>query len=63
MNRFLKHWRLTGCGEAFRANVVAYADDFVILSRGRSAALAWTKAVHMQEAIEKEGDRLADLHV
>ena len=46
MNRFLKHWRLTGCGEAFRAHVVAYADDFVILSRGRAAeALAWTKAV------------------
>ena len=46
MNRFLKHWRLTGCGEAFRAHVIAYADDFVILSRGRAAeALAWTKAV------------------
>jgi RNA-directed DNA polymerase len=46
MNRFLKHWRLTGRGEAFRAYVVSYADDFVILSRGRAAeALAWTKAV------------------
>src|SRR4051794_19225948 len=46
MNRFLKYWRLTGRGEAFRAQVVAYADDFVILSRGRAAeALAWTKAV------------------
>jgi RNA-directed DNA polymerase len=46
MNRFLKHWRLSGCGEAFRAHVVSYADDFVILSRGRAAeALAWTKAV------------------
>ena len=46
MNRFLKHWRLTGSGEAFRAHVVSYADDFVILSRGRAAeALAWTKAV------------------
>ena len=46
MNRFLKHWRLTGCGESFRAHVVAYADDFVILSRGYAAeALAWTKAV------------------
>ena len=46
MNRFLKHWRLRGCGEAFRAHVVAYADDFVILSRGRAVeALAWTKAV------------------
>jgi RNA-directed DNA polymerase len=46
MNRFLKHWRLTGRGEAFRAHVVAYADDFVILSRGSAAeALTWTKAV------------------
>jgi len=46
MNRFLKHWQLTGRGEALRAHVVAYADDFVILSRGCAAeALAWTKAV------------------
>ena len=46
MNRFLKHWRLTGSGEAFYAHVVSYADDFVILSRGHAAeALAWTKAV------------------
>jgi RNA-directed DNA polymerase len=46
MNRFLKYWRLTGRGEAFCAHVVAYADDFVILSRGCAAeALAWTKAV------------------
>jgi RNA-directed DNA polymerase len=46
MNRFLKHWRLTRRGEAFRAHVVSYADDFVILSRGHAAeALTWTKAV------------------
>jgi RNA-directed DNA polymerase len=46
MNRFLKHWRLTRRGEAFRAHVVSYADDFVILSRGCAAeALAWTRAV------------------
>jgi RNA-directed DNA polymerase len=46
MNRFLKHWRLTGRGKAFRAEVVSYADDFVILSRGFAAeALAWTKGV------------------
>jgi RNA-directed DNA polymerase len=46
MNRFLKHWRLTARGEAFRAHVVSYADDFVILSRGHAAeALTWTKAV------------------
>src|SRR6195256_1243147 len=46
MNRFLKHWRLTGSGDAVRAHVVPYADAFVILSRGCAAeALAWTKAV------------------
>jgi len=46
MNRFLKHWRLTGRGEAFHARVVSYADDFVILSRGHAdEALTWTKAV------------------
>ena len=27
MNRFLKAWRLSGCGEAFGAYVVAYASD------------------------------------
>lgn len=46
MNRFLKHWRSTGRGEAFRAAIVNYADDFVILSRGRAAeALVWTRHV------------------
>ena len=25
MNRFLKHWRLTGCGDTFQAHVVSYA--------------------------------------
>jgi RNA-directed DNA polymerase len=46
MNRFLKHWRYTGRGAVFRAHVISYADDFVILSRGRLAeAMAWTKAV------------------
>ncbi|HSA80904.1 MAG TPA: reverse transcriptase domain-containing protein, partial [Geminicoccaceae bacterium] len=46
MNRFLKHWRGTERGDAYRAQVVAYADDFVVLSRGHAAeALAWTRAV------------------
>jgi RNA-directed DNA polymerase len=46
MNRFLEYWRLTGRGEAFGAHVIAYADDFVILSRGHATeALAWTRAV------------------
>ena len=45
MNRFLKYWRITGRATAFHARVIAYADDFVILSRGHAAeALAWTKA-------------------
>jgi RNA-directed DNA polymerase len=46
MNRFLKHWRKTGCSEAFRGHVISYADDFVILCRGHAVeALAWSKAV------------------
>jgi len=46
INRFLKCWRLKGCGEAFKAKVVAYADDFVILSRGQAShALEWTQHV------------------
>jgi RNA-directed DNA polymerase len=46
MNRFLKYWRVTGKGEAFQAQVVTYADDFVILSRGcAKQALDWTRQV------------------
>jgi RNA-directed DNA polymerase len=46
MNRFLKYWRLTGRTAALCARVVAYADDFVIVSRGYAAeSLAWTKVV------------------
>ena len=46
MNRFLKYWRTTERTKAFRARVVSYADDFVILSRGRAAeALEWTRGV------------------
>ena len=46
MNRFLKHWRRTERGEAYQAQIVTYADDFVILSRGHAAeALAWTRQV------------------
>jgi RNA-directed DNA polymerase len=47
MNRFLKHWRRSGRGEAFRAHIVNYADDFVILSQ-RCAAEAL--------AVDKGGD-------
>lgn len=46
MNRFLKHWRSTERGRRFRARVVSYADDFVILSRGYATeALDWTRGV------------------
>ena len=53
MNRFLKHWRLSGRCEAFRAHVISYADDFVILSRGHAAeALAWTSSVMTKLGLE-----------
>ena len=46
INRFLKFWRMQEKTRAFRAHVVSYADDFVILSRGHAAeALAWTRGV------------------
>jgi RNA-directed DNA polymerase len=46
MNRLLKYWRISACPEAFRARIVNYADDFVILSRGHAAqALMWTRDV------------------
>ena len=46
MNRFLKYWRITGRGELFQAQIVNYADDFVILSRRKAAgALDWTRSV------------------
>jgi RNA-directed DNA polymerase len=44
MHRFLRAWRERGKGAQYQARVINYADDFVILSRGRSAeALAWTR--------------------
>ena len=46
MNRFLKYWRITERGKAFRAQVVNYADDFVILtSRHAAEARDWTRKV------------------
>jgi RNA-directed DNA polymerase len=46
INRFLKHWRQKERGRVYRAFVVSYADDFVILSRGKAhEALAWTRGV------------------
>jgi RNA-directed DNA polymerase len=46
MNRLLKGWKNTQRGEQFQAQIVNYADDFVILSRGKAAqALDWTRGV------------------
>ena len=46
MNRYLKYWRQSGQGKSFRAVIVNYADDFVILSRNKAAeALEWTQGV------------------
>lgn len=46
INRMLKGFRQARRGEQFRAQIVNYADDFVILSRGKAAeALEWTRRV------------------
>jgi RNA-directed DNA polymerase len=46
MNRMLKGWKNTRRGEQFHAELVNYADDFVILSRGNAdEALNWTREV------------------
>ncbi len=45
-NRMLKGWKQTGRGKQFRANIVNYADDFVILSRRKAKeSLEWTHGV------------------
>ena len=46
MHRYLRYWKQQGKDQAFRAKLVNYADDFVILSRGLAEpALAWTRTV------------------
>jgi RNA-directed DNA polymerase len=56
MNRFLKYWRMRRCNDGFRARVVSYADDFVILSQGKATeALDWT-----DEVMKRLGLRLND---
>ncbi len=46
MNRFLRAWRQRGKAAQYRAKLIAYADDFVILSRGKAEqALEWTRGV------------------
>lgn len=36
MNRLLRYWDKSRAGERFAAQIVSYADDFVILSKGRA---------------------------
>src|SRR6266536_4429892 len=46
MNRFLKYWAITDQGRKLKAQVIAYADDFVIMSRGYAGeAKAWAREV------------------
>jgi RNA-directed DNA polymerase len=46
MHRFLRAWRQRDKGRQYRARVISYADDFVIVSRGHAAAaLTWTRDV------------------
>ena len=46
MHRFLRRWRQQRKGEQYRAHIINYADDFVILSRNSAAqALQWTRSV------------------
>jgi len=46
MNRFLKYWRSSGRDRVYQAQIVNYADDFVILSRGHAEeARRWTGQV------------------
>jgi RNA-directed DNA polymerase len=46
MHRYLRAWTQQGKAREFRARLVNYADDFVILSRGQAAeALDWTRRV------------------
>lgn len=46
MHRFLRYFYQTGKHKEYRARIVNYADDFVILSRGKAQeALNWTRGV------------------
>jgi RNA-directed DNA polymerase len=46
MHRYLRTWRQRNKGQAYRARLITYADDFVIVSRGQAAAaLTWTREV------------------
>jgi RNA-directed DNA polymerase len=53
MNRYLRYWKQSTGEQRFAARLVNYADDFVILSRGKaSEALSWTKQVMTKLKLE-----------
>jgi len=46
MHRYLRAWRQRGKANQYKARLINYADDFVILSRGQAeGALQWTRWV------------------
>jgi RNA-directed DNA polymerase len=63
MHRFLRAWRAGAKGAELRAQIVNYADDFVVLSRGRAAeALAWarTELARMGLALNESKTRICN---
>lgn len=58
MNRFLKYWRIKGYNEILRARIVSYADDFVILTRGKAnEALQLTRSIMEQLELKLNQDK------
>lgn len=58
MNRFLKYWRNKGCNKIFRARIVSYADNFVILTRDKAKeALQLISAVIEQLGLNLNQDK------
>jgi RNA-directed DNA polymerase len=46
MHRYLRYWEQQGMGGKLKAKVINYADDFVILTKGKAReALQWTAGV------------------
>lgn len=63
IHRFLKAWDERNKGVQFRAKIVSYADDFVILSKGRAEeALRWTEwaLTNIGLTLNKEKTRICD---
>ena len=53
MNRYLRYWKQCAGERRFAARLVNYADDFVILSRGKAGeALEWTRATMTRLKLE-----------